>query len=84
MGPTESIFDMNLTIYHTYLCTKFGVNRIAIATSSVDTYKHTRTHMHTYTDTHTENLSSRVIGGEILLPVLWDLEMAAKSWFSRM
>ena len=40
MEPTKSIFELNLTIYYTYLCTQFGVNRIEIATSSVDTYTH--------------------------------------------
>ena len=85
MEPTKSIFELNLTIYYTYLCTKFGVNRIEIATSSVDTYTHTRTdthtraqththahrHTHIYTYTHTENLFSCEIGGEISLPVIF-------------
>ena len=52
MEPTKSIFELNLTIYYTYLCTKFGVNRIEIATSRVDTYTYTHTHTRAQTHTH--------------------------------
>ena len=32
MGPTYPIYELNLiTIHITYLCTKFGINRIEIA-----------------------------------------------------
>ena len=69
MGPTKSIFELNFPIYYTYLCTKFGINRIEIATSSVDTY--IQTHKHT----HTENLYSCEFGGEIRLSCLWDFSL---------
>ena len=60
MGPTYPIFEHDLTLDLSYLCTKFGVNRIEIATSSVHTYIHTHTHIHAYI-----HLSRREIGGEI-------------------
>ena len=39
MVPTYPIFKLDLTNDKTYLCTKFSVNRIEIATSSIDTYR---------------------------------------------
>ena len=47
MGPTYPIFELNLALDLCYQCTKFGTNRIQIATSNI----------------HTENLSNREIGG---------------------
>ena len=35
MGPTYPFFELNLTIYFTYLCAKFGDFRIEIVTSRV-------------------------------------------------
>ena len=61
MEPTYPIFDVDLTLDLSYLYTKFGVNRIEIATSIVHTHEHTHIHTHI----HTENLSSREIGGDL-------------------
>ena len=51
IGPTYPMFVLNLTIY-TYLCTKFGLNRVEMATSSVDIYTHVHICTHTYIHTH--------------------------------
>ena len=45
IGPAYPTFEFNLLIKKTYLCTKFCVNRIEIATPSVYTYKHTHTYI---------------------------------------
>ena len=46
MRPTYHIFELDFTLELSYLCTKFCINQIEIATSSVHTYTHT--HAHTY------------------------------------
>ena len=47
MESTYLIFELDFTLVLTYLCTKFGVNRIGIATSSVHTYTHAHKYIHT-------------------------------------
>ena len=46
MGPTYPIFELILTINLSYLYTKFGINRMKIAT---------HIHIHIHAHLHTEN-----------------------------
>ena len=61
MGPTYSIFELDLTFELSYLYIKFGVNRIEIAISSVHTHEqtHTRIYVQTYTHTYRKSFQPR-------------------------
>ena len=48
MEPTYPIFELDLTLELSYLCTKFGVKRIEIVISSVHTYTYTYVYVYTY------------------------------------